>query len=376
MRRSTKLILVSLISVGLILGGITLAYAANAGGNSAKTKTGNGSINLTATGLLGKGFMFGDRGAILSDIATYLGISEDTLRTDMQNGQTLAQIAVANGKTESGLVNYIVTTITQNLQTALNNNKITQDQFNQMTENLTTQVTNMVETTQPMKGQGLQNVPLSDIATYLGISEDTLRTDMQNGQTLAQIAVANSKTEADLISYIVTQRTNELNTLLTNGKITQTQYDNMVKNMESEVTKMVETNMTSFKDGFRAGFEKGFKMGENCATSMNDIANYIGISLDTLQTDLKNGQTLAQIAVANSKTEADLISYIVTQRTNELNTLLTNGKITQDQFNQMTQNLTTQVTNMVKQTWTGKMGPGGMFGKGGKGAGSAFFPGL
>jgi hypothetical protein len=265
MRRSTKLILVSLISVGLILGGITLVYAANAGGNSTKTKTGNGSINPTATGLLGKGFMFGDRGAILSDIATYLGISEDTLRTDMQNGQTLAQIAAANGETE-----------------------------------------------------------------------------------------------ADLISYIVTQRTNELNTLLTNGKITQTQYD----------------NMPSFKDGFRAGFEKGFKMGENCTTSMNDIANYIGISLDTLQTDLKNGQTLAQIAVANGKTEADLISYIVTQRTKELNTLLTNGKITQDQFNKMTQNLTTQVTNMVEQAWTGKMGPGGMFGKGGKGAGSAFFPGL
>lgn len=54
----------------------------------------------------GMGMGMGARGAMqpmLSTAASYLGISTTQLMTDMRNGQSLAQIAKANGKSVSGL---------------------------------------------------------------------------------------------------------------------------------------------------------------------------------------------------------------------------------------------------------------------------------
>lgn len=70
---------------------------------------GQGMKNGTTMGMgggMGMGMGMGARGAMhpmLSTAASYLGISTTQLMTDMRNGQSLAQIAKANGKSVSGL---------------------------------------------------------------------------------------------------------------------------------------------------------------------------------------------------------------------------------------------------------------------------------
>src|ERR687898_911337 len=41
---------------------------------------------------------------VLATAATYIGITEADLRTELQTGKTLAEIAVAHGKTRDGLI--------------------------------------------------------------------------------------------------------------------------------------------------------------------------------------------------------------------------------------------------------------------------------
>ena len=103
---------------------------------------------------------------------------------------------------------------------------------------------------------------LNDVATYLGVPVDTLKTDLKSGQTLAQIAVTQNKTEEELINFIVTERTDELKTALNDGKITQEQHDNMIENLEARVKEMVERTSTG-KPDFANGMGKGFGRGFN-----------------------------------------------------------------------------------------------------------------
>jgi len=210
-----------------------------------------------------------------------------------------------------------------------------------------------------LRGEIADGEMLEDVATYLGVSSDTLRTELQSGQTLAQIAVAHGKTEDGLINFIVSKKTDELKTALSDGKITQEQHGDAVKNLPARVKTMVERNLASFNKGFKNGFKKGFRAGVNEQAMLEDVATYLGVSVDTLKADLKNGQTLAQIAVTQDKTEDGLINFIISKRTDELKTALSDGKITQEQHDNMKDNLEARVKEMVERIETGKPGFGG-----------------
>ena len=131
----------------------------------------------------------------LSAAATYLGISESTLESDLQKGETLAHVANATGgKSASGLIDALVADAKAHGVTD---------------PDLTAHVTAFVNGTGrpdgfPHGGPGGPGGDLSAAAPYLGISEDTLRTDLQSGKTLAQIADATSgKSASGLVEALL-----------------------------------------------------------------------------------------------------------------------------------------------------------------------------
>jgi len=96
-----------------------------------------------------------------------------------------------------------------------------------------------------------------EIASYLGITEDELRAERVSGKSLAEIAEANGKTEEGLINFITGKMTEQLNTLLNEGKIDETRYETMLNNINKKVKEMVErTEVGPMNGGFRS---YGFK---------------------------------------------------------------------------------------------------------------------
>src|SRR6201989_2096126 len=88
-------------------------------------------------------------------------------------------------------------------------------------------------------GPGGHGDDLAAAATYLGITQADLQTQLQAGKTLAQIADATSgKSKAGLIDALVAAETTELDAALKAGTITQAQHDQMVAGLKARFTAM------------------------------------------------------------------------------------------------------------------------------------------
>ena len=99
-------------------------------------------------GGLGGGF----RGE-LSAAASYLGLTEAQIRSDEQGGKTLAEIAVAQGKTADGLVAALVSAQKSKLASAVSAGKLSASQAQAIESHLQQQITDLVNGTAP-KGFG------------------------------------------------------------------------------------------------------------------------------------------------------------------------------------------------------------------------------
>jgi hypothetical protein len=77
----------------------------------------------------GFGTHFGHvRGVDLGAAATYLGLTQAELRTELESGKTLAEIATAKGKTVSGLKQALSDAVKSDLDAAVKAGKLTQAQ--------------------------------------------------------------------------------------------------------------------------------------------------------------------------------------------------------------------------------------------------------
>ena len=97
----------------------------------------------------GKVVMDKNRAAKLAVITSTLGITEEALKTRMKAGDSLATIAGAN---KDALIAALVASKTKEINDALAAGKITADQATKMKANLTTRVTEMVNSSRPPRG--------------------------------------------------------------------------------------------------------------------------------------------------------------------------------------------------------------------------------
>ncbi len=180
--------------------------------------------------------------SFLSVAATYIGISEADLRTQLQSGKTLADVAVANGKTRDGLIAAL-------------------------TQAATTQITTLVDTKNPFPKGGPGGFGRGDhfgigmdetaVTTYLGIGEADLSTQLQSGKTLGQIADATAgKSRDGLIQAIVAAETAKIDAAQTAGRITADQATTLKTNLTQRVTTFVDATRPT-KGSMDLGFEHG-----------------------------------------------------------------------------------------------------------------------
>jgi len=99
-----------------------------------------------------------------------------------------------------------------------------------------------------------------------------------------------------------------------------------------------------------------------------DVAKILGVDTTTLQTDLKNGQSIAQIAKSKGISEQTLISDLKSNMQTQLDQAVKNGKMTAAQEPRMLINFSQHATQFVEHTGVpgfrnhngmGVMGPAG-----------------
>jgi uncharacterized coiled-coil protein SlyX len=184
----------------------------------------------------------GRPGDDLDAAAAYLGITSAQLLSDLQSGQTPAQVANAtSGKSAAGLVTALVTHETAELDAAVAAGKLTSAQEQTLLANVQQRFTDFVNATKPDHGPGKgAGDELDAAATYLGLTSAQLRSDLQSGQTLAQVASATSgKSTVGLIAALVASEKTELDAAVTSGKLTSAQEQTLIAALQQRFTDFV-----------------------------------------------------------------------------------------------------------------------------------------
>src|SRR5215212_9890177 len=201
----------------------------------------------------------------LDAAASYLGVTQEQLRTEIASGKTLAEVAKAKGKPVDGLVAALVADAKTKIAAAVTAGRLSQAEADRLTAPLEEHVTDLVNSSVrprigPGRGFGFGFGHerlfggLDAAATYLGITEAQLRTDLMSGKTLADVAKANGKSVDGLVDALTADAKKRLADGVAAGRITKANADAALAEMKQRVTDRV--NRVRGPDGMR-GFRHG-----------------------------------------------------------------------------------------------------------------------
>jgi hypothetical protein len=205
--------------------GATLAVAAGAGGA------------LAAGGKHAKG-PAGHPGP--AAIASYLGLTPAQLRAQLGSGKTLAQIAVAQGKTVAGLEAAIVADVQAHLDRAVSNGRLSPAQETALLARLKARVDALVNHAFPAKaGARLRPQLGAAVSTYLGVTPAKLRTELRAGKSLAQIATEHGKTVAGLKAAILAKVRARLDRAVAAKRLTAAQESMLLDRLSAHLDQLL-----------------------------------------------------------------------------------------------------------------------------------------
>jgi hypothetical protein len=219
------LLVAAVVGVGLSGGLAAAAFIPGGSPQSAVAQV----WDQTVGHILGNGP--GGKGSYFTAAATYIGITEDQLRTELGTDKSLADVAVAHGKTRDGLIAALVAAQQQDISTLVDQKGIGA----------------RASGGGPGFGRGpgargVTGDPLAAAATYLGTTAADLQTKLRAGQTLGQIANATAGHNRDgLITALVNDAKAKIAAAQTAGTITAAQATELTNTLQDRMTRFVDS---------------------------------------------------------------------------------------------------------------------------------------
>jgi hypothetical protein len=105
----------------------------------------------------------------------------------------------------------------------------------------------------PERGGPERGAKLDTVATVLGITADEVRTALQGGQTLADLATANGKTADDVVNALVAELKAHLDEEVAAGTHTQDEVDQIFADATTRITDMVNNGAPAGGPGMGDG---------------------------------------------------------------------------------------------------------------------------
>src|SRR5437660_9538989 len=176
------------------------------------------------------GNVLGEKGSYFTAAATYIGVTEAQLRTELGTDKSLADVAMAHGKTRDGLSQAVTAAQQQSIATLV-------DQ-----KGIGARPNPGPGFGRGPGGPGLTGDPLAAASTYLGIPRTDIETKVRAGQTLAQIANATAGKNRDgLFSALVADATAKIDAAQKAGTITADQAAQLKSNLSTRMAQLVDS---------------------------------------------------------------------------------------------------------------------------------------
>jgi hypothetical protein len=186
---------------------------------------------------------------------------------------------------------------------------------------------------------------LAAAAKYLGLSESDLRTKLRDGQSLADVAKAQSKDVEGLKTAILTTAKADLDKAVADKKLTQSQADDLYAGLKSHIDDIVNADVQRHRFGGPGGPGPVIRFGFGADTAA--AAKYLGLDESALRDKLRAGQSLADVAKAQGKDVQGLEDAIVASQKARLDKAVSDKKLTQSQADDIVAGLKDHVDDLV-----------------------------
>lgn len=239
---------------------------------NAQTDTTSGSSTGNSTSL-DQGYRRGG-GAGFETIAETIGITFDELRSQMADGQTISEIAQANGVSADTVAGALVAQMQLHLADHVAEGDLTQTQADDRLASVDEHIDDLLNGVLPSggsrgefgvrsgmggfnggPGMGIGSDMRSTLPDLLGIDVAELRAQLHDGATIAELATSNGVAVDDVITALVTEATVRLDGAVTDGKITQERADEVLTELTDRITAMVNGEAPVGRGGFEGRHE-------------------------------------------------------------------------------------------------------------------------
>lgn len=225
MALNRKLVGAAAFSLGLAGGGVAGALLGTPSLSGAQDDT-TETTDTTVAGEPDGGRFFGPRGEALATAAEVLGMSEADLRAALADGQSIAEVAEAQGVDVQTVIDALVAEATERLE--------------EIEASLPEHMTDLVNRTgwgeHRRGGPGHHGPGLEAAAEAIGISVEDLRTALADGATLAEVAEANGVDADTLIEALVAEATTRIDEAVANGRIDADRAEEIKADLVERIT--------------------------------------------------------------------------------------------------------------------------------------------
>ena len=216
---------------------------------------------------------------------------------------------------------------------------------------------------------------IEEVLKRLGLDETELKSAWESGKTLLEFAESKGITKEKLVQTFKDVITEKLDELLKDGKITETEKENLLKDIDSRIEDFI-TNTPPFGKGNGIGrgkppidkipgeppFDKGFFFDGKGI--MEDVLTKLNLSLDEFQTAVKEGKSLLEFAESKGITKDNLVAVVKEVVTNKVEQLVKDGKMTEEEKTKFLSNLDDFVERFINGPRKGHHGGRGNHGIG------------
>ena len=352
----------------------------------------------------------GERGDFQA-IADLIGIDVDALKTELEGGSTLAEIAVANGSTAQAVIDHLTTRITERLDQAVAkideaeaDGKITAERAATARARFDEVRANAGEMAAEMVNEGFDRhdgdrMLLGDLeerldavgdqlAALLGIDEDQLETDLKAGKSLADIATANGVEPHAVIDLITSEAETMIDEVLAEGEIDQAEADEIRTELLPLIGTFVNEGFRGLARELRGAFgdwdggfgRDGHGWGEHRGkghrgdwadrdprggrsfdrdwrgsgigqmAELTAIAEAVGTDAAGLMTAIADGQSLADIARSNDADPQVVTDLLISQFNERVDAAVESGKLSADKAAEMKTEFAASAADIVEAT--------------------------
>jgi transposase-like protein len=240
-----KLLTVGLVAGSMALGALLGAIVLSPGLGFAATETedGDGMVEVCVGALVVPP---------IEVAADAIGIEADDLVAALRDGQTIAEVAEANGVEPSVVVDAIVAAQRERLTAAVEEGTLTQEEADELAATLEEQATDLVNgeaELPPWDGHqgpwghpglwGFADGPVAAAADAIGIEAADLVAALRDGQTIAEVAEANGVETSVVVDAVAGSLQERLDSAVENGWIDQGEADELAADLAEQAAAFV-----------------------------------------------------------------------------------------------------------------------------------------